>query len=116
MRTINERATEYAERIYSPSFPLDALKLGYFDGATEQREIDIDKFAKYAEDFNKYNEEIGISTRIDVDSMRMWVKNILYGDEIRDALMGIEVKWESCEPLIRDMEDEIERLEQKLKL
>lgn len=39
--TIEEKAKEYAERNYSPSFPFDALKLAYIKGATEQQEIVI---------------------------------------------------------------------------
>ena len=41
--TIEEKAIDYAERNYSPSFPFHALKLAYREGATEQQEIDIEK-------------------------------------------------------------------------
>lgn len=46
--TIEERAKEYAEKNYSPSFPFHALKLAYKQGATDQRIIDIEAACELA--------------------------------------------------------------------
>lgn len=80
MKSIEERATEYCLKNYD--LPLRATThahFAYIDGAKEQQKVDIEKFASYAEKFNKDCEKLGMEERIDVDSIRKWAANVILG-------------------------------------
>lgn len=48
MRTIEERAEEFAQgEYYHDSYERDIIAFGYYHGATEQREIDIEKACEW---------------------------------------------------------------------
>lgn len=90
MDEIEKRALEYAnfKTGYEPTERRDEAKKDYEQGAIDQRIADIEKIVKYAEDFNKQNEEMGIDARIDIDSIRKWAVNILIGDVMDEYLLS----------------------------
>lgn len=45
--------------------------------AIEQRKIDIENCVKWCKKFNEDGERIGCSQKIDVDSFREWIKDII---------------------------------------
>lgn len=48
MKTIEERAKEFAEReYYTNRFERERLMFGFYHGATEQRDIDIEKATEW---------------------------------------------------------------------
>lgn len=53
---------------------------GYERGATDQRTIDIENCVKWCENFNKEAEKTGCEQRIDVESFRQWITNMIMSD------------------------------------
>lgn len=75
--TIAERA-----KAYSKTQAIECYAYcGYYKGATEQRQIDIENCVKWCENFNKQSEKTGCDFRIDVESFRLWITNVIMKDE-----------------------------------
>lgn len=75
--TIEQRA-----KAYSKTQAIECYAYcGYEKGATEQRQIDIENCVKWCENFNKNAEETGCIERIDVESFRQWITNMIMNDE-----------------------------------
>lgn len=84
--TIEERAEKWGKDY--PKLPLgetpytdndiEAIATNSFlQGATEQQRIDIENCVKWCEEFNKNGERIGDNSRIDIDSVRMFITDII---------------------------------------
>lgn len=75
--TIEQRA-----KAYSKTQAIECYAYcGYEKGATEQRQIDIENCVKWCENFNKDAEKTGCIERIDIESFRQWITNMIMSDE-----------------------------------
>ena len=83
--TIEERAEAYKQKIQDEAslegveiLAPNAYYAGYKQGASEQRAIDIENCVKWCEDFNHNAEMTGCEQRIDVDSFRQMITNMIH--------------------------------------
>lgn len=80
MKDIEKRALDMKLSIQGGYVPKESLK-SYFLGELEkQRKIDIENCVKWCENFNKEAEETCCEQRIDVESFRKWITNMIMSD------------------------------------
>lgn len=97
MNMIEKRAEDYAS-VFSRSEQHFAEEC-YIQGATEQQRIDIENCVKWCEEFNRSGVMIGDFTRIDVDSFRAWITNMI-------CPKGM---WHNADALIDEYEKEMSK-------